>query len=103
MDNTNKINEITKRLSEVSLTMSRVPIDTKKEFIRLANAEFEGDYGMCFQFIFFQAKEYQAIKPLFFDKLQNMENKIDSLINKQEQKPKLKRLGKRIEVEGGIK
>jgi len=103
----NKINEITKRLSEVSITMSRVPIDTKKEFIRLANAEFEGDYGMCFNFLFQQALEYQTIKSLFFDKLQNMENKLDNLNNLLEQKkdePKtvIKTVGgKRIELQGG--
>jgi len=102
----NKINEITKRLSEVSITMSRVPIDTKKEFIRLANAEFEGDYGMCFNFLFQQAMEYQAIKSLFFDKLQNMEDKLDTLLNKeteQKQEPKTIKTvgGRRIELKGG--
>ena len=94
----NKINEITRRLSEISLSINRVPPSTKRDFISLANAEFIGDYGLCLHFILQQANEYQAMKALFFDKLENMENKINSLINKQEEKPpKPKRLG-RIEV-----
>jgi len=99
----NKINEITKRLSEISLSISRVPMNTKRDFISLANAEFSGDYGLTLKEIFDQFIEYQNMKALFFDKLENMENKIDSLINKQEEKkPKSKRLG-RIESEGGEK
>jgi len=84
----NKINEITKRLSEISLTISRVPPNTKRDFINLANAEFIGDYGLTLHFILQQAMEYQAIKPLFFDKLQNMEDKIDNLTEQKEDKPK---------------
>jgi len=96
MNNTNKINEITKRLSEISLNISRVPSNTKREFISLANAEFIGDYGLTLQWVITQANEYQSMKALFFDKLQNMENKIDSLINKQEQKkPKVRTFGRR--------
>ena len=104
MENRNKLNEITRKLSEISLSISRVPSNTKRDFISLANAEFCGDYGQVLKFIFDQAIEYQNMKALFFDKLQNMEDKIDSLINKQEQKEpqKVKRLG-RIELEGGLK
>ena len=102
-----KINEITKRLSEVSITMSRVPLNIKREFINLANAEFCSDYGLCFSFIFNQAIEYQSMKALFFDKLQNMEDKIDSLTNKQEEKTEHKVIktlsGRRIELQGGKK
>ncbi len=99
-----KINEITKRLSEVSLTISRVPLNTKRDFISLANAEFEGDYGMVLKVIFDQFIEYQNMKALFFDKLENIENKLDVLMNKPEEKtPKFRRLGKRIESEGGNK
>lgn len=99
-----KISEIKNRLSEISLGISRVPIKTKGEFISLANAEFAGDYGMTLQWIFNQAMEYQAMKALFFDKLDNMENKIDSLL-KQEQKtePKVVKTfsGRGIELKGG--
>lgn len=104
MENINKINEITKRLSEISLSINRVPINTKRDFISLANAEFSGDYGMVLKTLLDSFFEYNSMKALFFDKLQNMENKIDSLINKQEEiKSKPKRLGKRIELEGGEK
>ena len=101
MNNKNKINAITKRLSEISLSISRVPINTKRDFISLANAEFSGDYGLTLKSIFDQFIEYQNMKALFFEKLESMENKIDSLINKQEEKkPKPRSLG-RIELDGG--
>lgn len=91
--------------------MSRVPINIKKEFINLANAEFCSDYGLCFSFIFNQAIEYQSMKALFFDKLQNMEDKIDTLIdslsNKHEENTEHKVVktfsGRRIEIKGGKK
>lgn len=105
MEKIDKINEITKRLSEASLTMSRVPINTKREFISLANAEFAGDYGMLLCWLWREAIEYQSMKALFFDKLQNMENKLDNLSNtlneKKEEQPKqvIKTCnGRRIEV-----
>jgi len=95
MNNTNKINEITKRLSEISLNISRVPSNTKREFISLANAGFCGDYGMLLKTLLDSFFEYNSMKALFFDKLENMENKIDSLINKQEQKkPKVRTFGR---------
>ena len=64
----NRINEITKRLSEISLSISRVPMNTKRDFISLANAEFSGDYGLTLKEIFDQFIEYQNMKALFFDK-----------------------------------
>ena len=103
MENRKKLDEINRRLSEISLSIKRVPSITKRDFISFANVEFSGDYGLCLKFIFDQAIEYQNMKALFFDKLQNMEDKIDSLINKQEQKKPtvIKRLGGRIESKGG--
>ena len=99
----NKINEITRKLTEVSLTISRIHPEIKGRFKDLARANFFDDFGQAFTFIFEQAMEYQAMKSLFFDKLENMEDKIDSLINKQENEhTKPKRLGVRHrEVKGG--
>jgi hypothetical protein len=107
MENTNRINEITKKLSELSLNISRVPSKTKKDFIGLANAEFAGDYGLCLKYVFDQALEYQYMKALFFDKMQALQDKIDtiqenldSLSNKHEEKiPSKKRLGRIVEKE----
>ena len=79
MENRNKLNEITKKLSEISLNISRVPSNTKRDFISLANAEFCGDYGMLLKTLVDEFIAYQNVKALFFDKLQNMEDKIDRL------------------------
>ena len=96
-----KINEITKRLSEISLSISRVPTITKRDFISLANAEFAGDYGLTLKTVFDQFIEYQSMKALFFDKLENMENKIDSLIEEKQNPGEVIKTcsGKRIEIQ----
>lgn len=105
-DKTNRINEITRKLSELSLNISRVPSDTKKDFIGLANAKFAGDYGLTIKWLYDEANTYQYMKALFFDKMQNMEDKVDILIekinslqNKHEENTveKPKRFGNRIE------
>lgn len=61
-------------------------MNTKKDFIGLANAEFTGDYGLCLKWILTQANEYQYMKALFFDKMQNLENKIDEMNNSLQNK-----------------
>ena len=100
-----KLNEIRERLSEISITISRVPANTKREFIDLANAEFSGDYGMTLKWIKEQAFEYQVAKRFFIEKIEDMETKINLIFEKmnipKEEKEKPKRLGSRIEPEGG--
>ena len=100
-DNVKRLKEVTRKLNDQSLSISRVPSDTKKDFIGLANAQFCGDYGLLLQHILSQSNEYNYMKALFFDKMQNMEDKIDKLIdnfnslNKQEEKQtSTKRLGR---------
>lgn len=102
MENRNKLSEITRKLSEISLNISRVPSNTKKEFISLANAEFCGDYGLTLHWILSQAIEYQSMKALFFDKLQNIEDKIESL-KEQNMSEEVRKTfnGRRIESKGG--
>ena len=105
--NSDKLTELRKKNNEISLFISRIPMETKREFKYLAEAGFCGDYGLCLRFILQQSGEYQSMKSLFFDKLQNMENKIDEFINKiqlneEESKPSFKTLGRR-ELKGGNK
>lgn len=107
-----EIEELKKRVSELSIGISRVPKNTKKEFINLANAEFAGDYGMTLQFILQQAFEYQEqkMKWLIFENMDNKLNNILEIISQTEQKEISQEVefkktlgGKRIELKGGDK
>jgi len=97
-----EINKIKQRLSEVSLTMSRVPPNVKREFMDLANAEFCGDYGLCFKNVW---DNFKLWKMLF----ENMDMKLDIIIDKlniPNEKSSDKKViktftGRRIELEGG--
>jgi len=103
----NKLDKIKERLSEISITMSRVPVNTKREFIDLANAEHSGDYGETLNQILSQYFEYQVAKRFFLEKLEGMNDKLDLIFEKinipNEEKEKPKRLGTRIESTGGKK
>jgi len=99
-----KIEELKQRLNSISLGISRVPAETKTEFIYLANAKFSGDYGMTLKFILEQALEYQMFKKIqdeMNSKLDYLISKLDNVPKQEEQKPtkEIKLLdGRRIEV-----
>ena len=65
MENRNKLNEITRKLSEISLNINRVPPITKRNFIGLANAEFSGDYGMLLKDLVDDYFLFRGIKSSF--------------------------------------
>ena len=46
-----KVKEIKKKVSRTSLYIGRIPEKTKTEFIKLADTEFEKDYGMCIKWL----------------------------------------------------
>ncbi len=46
-----KVEEIKKKVSRTSLYIGRVPEKTKTDFIKLADIEFEKDYGMCLKWL----------------------------------------------------
>jgi len=99
----NKIDEINKKIREISLVISRVPFETKRTFIDIANAQFSGDYGMLLKKILDDAIEYQNMKVIFFE---NIDMKLDIIIDKlnnvKEEKPSpIKTLGRR-EMKGGF-
>jgi len=62
-----KFKEIVLREKERSLWMSRVPKETKDNFIEFANDYFCEDFGMAFQFLFSQALEYQKVKSILLN------------------------------------
>ena len=46
-----KVREIQQKVRETSIYIGRVPKQTKSGFMNLANADFEGDYGMCLKWL----------------------------------------------------
>ena len=66
----NKILDIQRRVhenKEWGLVISRIPPQTKRTFIELADQEFCSDYGMTLREILNQYMEYQEIKGFFFN------------------------------------
>jgi len=95
----NKIEDLKQKLSSISLGISRIPADTKRDFISLANAKFSGDYGLCIKFCLDQALEYQMYK-----KVQDeMNMKLDYIISKLEEKEIPKESKKEITLLNGRK
>jgi hypothetical protein len=85
------------------LVMSRVPPRVKDEFIKYANDEFCGDYGMVLKQVWEQFKEYQFMKSQLFGNAEVKLNHIISLLENQSE-PKSKEIkllsGKSIKKEG---
>lgn len=49
--NSEKIEEIKKKVSQEGLYIKRVPKKTKEEFISWSREDFEGDYGMALKWL----------------------------------------------------
>jgi len=89
--------DIILREKEKSLHMSRVPKNLKEEFVKLANAEFTGDFGLCFKWCFDQAMEYQYMKSALFNGYLVKDHK-----KKKKEEHSLTMLsGKKINLKGG--
>lgn len=97
-EETEKFNELKKRIIEQSLGISRVPKKTKFEFINLADAEFCSDYGMTLKFLMDVTKQNTLLDILAAKYLE-----LEDRLNEMEGKPKkilIKTLsGKKIEKE----
>jgi hypothetical protein len=68
-----KIDELKSKIRENSLVISRVPKNTKEEFIAFANEEFAGDYGMTLKNLF---DNFKLWKMLF----ENLDMKLDNIL-----------------------
>lgn len=97
-----EFNEIILREKERSLHISRVPKNIKEEFVKFAEEEFAGDYGMLLRELW---ESYKRNKTLF----EGMDIKLNyisqvleqSTATKQEEEPGRKMLSG--EVKGGKK
>ena len=101
----NEIKEIVLKYRETRLNISRVPKKTKEEFIKFAEEEFEGDYGMLLKELWEKYKDYSMIQQTFDVKLnyiiQLLENEKSTAL--QERKPEKKIIafldGRKVEKE----
>jgi len=80
MDYNEKVQQIKEKVGEKSISINRVPKDTKTRFKEIASDEFEDDYGMTLAFILRQSDEYQKVKEFilstkFFEIIKNVTNK----------------------------
>ncbi len=97
MDSATKIKE--RVMNNHSLYFARVPKNTRERFIKIANDEFEGDYGMLLKFLM-DGVVKEDIADLIV-RMQELEQRIVRLENKPEEQKKGVTLlnGRRI---GGI-
>lgn len=63
---------------EHKLNISRLPKQTKEEFLELADAEFCGDYGMTLKYIFDMFKMQRAFYENMDYKLDEINDKLDN-------------------------
>ena len=61
------------------LIISRVPLKTREEFIKIADEEFAGDYGLLLKHIWDEYKRSSFIEATFFS---NIDLKLNYLISK---------------------
>lgn len=98
-----KIRKLSKRLqsNQEALRISRVPKKTKETFIKLAEEEFCGDYGMTLKFLAEGIIDQRA--SMMIEKINELEDRIIRLEEipneKNEGKRKIKKLdGKLIDM-----
>lgn len=96
---TEGFDKIVLREKEKRLSISRVPKQTKEEFVAFANEEFEEDYGMCLKHVWDNFKIWK----LYFENMDMKLNEILSRLSKPtEQKPEgIRMVGGNIIQKGG--
>lgn len=101
-----KFAEIVLKEKERKISISRLPKQTKEEFVQFASDEFCDDFGMCFKHVWDSFKLWK----IFFE---NMDMKLDKILDEinnfrkaeeSSEKKQIKLLsGKRIEVKKEVK
>ena len=97
-----KFDEIVLKEKERKLFISRIPKQTKEEFVSFANEEFCDDFGMTFKYVWDQFKLWKV----FFENMDYKLNHILELITQGEKKPEketIRMLSGRKVVKGGNK
>ena len=106
--NEGEFKEFNKKVRADGLVMSRVPTPTREEFIKLADEQFAGDYGMVLSHLLYNYKLFIIFINDFNMKLDNIISRLDQLEQKKEgtEKKKIRSLsGKELntntEVQNG--
>ena len=90
-----KLNELALFEKSKSLHIKRIPQETRESFIKLADEEFDGDWGFALKHCFEQMIEYQCMKNALFNGL------LQPNQNTEVPKPEIKKIkflsGKEIE------
>ena len=97
-----KFDEIVLKEKERKLFISRIPKQTKEEFVSFANEEFCDDFGMTFKYVWDQFKLWKV----FFENMDYKLNHILELITQGEKKPEketIQMLSGRKVMKGGNK
>ena len=98
MTDINDIKDLKEKIrNNLGLVMSRVPENTRKEFIEFANGEFCEDYGMTLKYVWECFKHYQQI-------INTQDTKLDYIITMLNNKPKIegdKKIPKMLGRTGG--
>lgn len=73
-----KIEELKARVRSRGLSMSRVPKQTKKEFILLADSEFCSDYGLTLRYLMDELKK-STTSELIIQKVMELDERVAKL------------------------
>ena len=100
-----KLKGVILREKEKGFWMSRVPRETKELFIKIAEEQFEEDYGMFLKTLVDNYVESQNLKIIFFENIDYKLNHILELLTQKEEKPEkvIKMLSGRKVMKGGNK
>ena len=97
MNSKTKFN-IKKKVSGTSLYIGRIPEKTKTEFIKLSNAEFEQDYGMCLKWLMdFRSGLLSDPNEILNAKIDALTEKVNKLRGMVETKPEEKKKRKMLD------
>jgi hypothetical protein len=106
--NENEFKDFNKKVRAEGLIMSRVPTPTREEFVRLADEQFAGDYGMVLAHLLYNYKLFIIFINDFNMKLDNLLLRLDQIEQKKEgtEKKKIrllsgKELNANTEVQNG--
>jgi len=96
-----KIDTIKKKVSRTSLHVGRIPEKTKTEFIKLANSEFEEDYGMTIKWLMdFRKGLLESPNSVLSDRIDVLAEEIrqikEAMVEKKPDEQKRKMLSGRV-------
>ena len=91
MDTKEQLIKLKEKVSKTSLYIGRIPEKTKTRFLEVANAEFEGDYGMYVKWLQdFRDGILESPNSVLSDRIDVLAEEINRLKQMVETKPEKK-------------